>query len=633
MITFKSAQQLEDEKQAQIAKDVEMRERQQSPVIDNLARYVQSKWEIAKTHRYDITDRLTDCLRRRRGIYDPQKKADIESVGGSDIYMNITGNKCVGAKAWLGDIFSSDRPFSISPTPIPDLPPEIHEELIMTAMQGMQQLNMMAQQQGNPNLAVSEQQAFGLMKKHEKQIKSKLFQIAEERMDGMSKHIDDVLVEGKWRQVFDDFLDDFVTYPTAIIGGINFRQRKKIKWVSIGGKHEPRKEYTISREFERVSPFDAYPSPTTDNSRQTWFIQHVRYTPEALAGLRKAPGYDKQAIYEVLNQFRNGGRREWLFNEGERDRLEGRESYLIQNYDLIDGIKFSGTVQGKMLIDWGMNPQSVPDPMEEYPVSVICIGPYTIRAIINPDPAGKINYYWASLRSVPGSFWGEALPEMIADTQDWCNATARSLINNMAMASGPMVAYDVSKLPTGQVSPPKIRPWQMFAYDSNKGGAPGPGVSFFMPETKANELLNVYERAARYADEQSGIPQYAFGSDGGAGAAKTASGLSMLMNAASKTMKGMVRNIDLGVIEPVIETLYNTLMLDPSVPDDIKGDACVKARGSDSLMYKEAIAMRQQELLQLTGNQVDQQIFGTDELRNLQAISAQSGFTDRPHAT
>ena len=85
------------------------------------------------------------------------------------------------------------------------------------------------------------------------------------------------------------------------------------------------------------------------------------------------------------------------------------------------------------------------------------------------------------------------------------------------------------------------------------------------------------------------------------------------MNAASKTMKGMVRNIDLGVIEPVIETLYNTLMLDPSVPDDIKGDACVKARGSDSLMYKEAIAMRQQELLQLTGNQVDQQIFGTDE--------------------
>lgn len=599
MINVKSASQLEQEKQAEIQKYSDA-QYSNAPVIDALASYVLSKWQIAKDHRLKVTSRLSDCLRRRKGMYDPTKLAAIKATGGSDIYMNITASKCIGAKAWLSDLFSSDRPFSVKPTPIPELPPEMHEQLVMETLAIMQQTGL------------PEQDAYQIMKKHEDRLLSELYSLAEERMDKMADYIDDTLVEGQWRKVFNEFLDDLVTYPTAIISGINFKATKKIKWVEINGQHIPKKEITLSREFERVSPFDAYPSPTTDSTKQTWFIQHVRYTPEDLANMRKAPGYNAEAIFKVLSDFRHKGRKEWLFNSGERDQLEGRDSSISLNYDLIDGIKFSGSVQGQMLIDWGMNPASVPDPMDEYCVSVVQIGPYVIRALINPDPAGKINYYWSSFRNVPGSFWGEALPECISDTQDACNATARSLINNMAMGSGPMVAYDVSKTPNGNVAP-TVKPWGLFAYDGNRGGATGPGVSFFMPETKARELLEVYERFARYADEQSGIPQYAFGSDNGAGAARTASGLSMLMNAASKTMKDIVRNVDINIIEPVVTTIFNTLMLDPEVPYDIKGDAQVKARGSDSLMHKESAAMRQQEILQMTNNPVDMNIIGLDE--------------------
>lgn len=605
MITVKSAEQLEQEKQAGIAQRKEQEQLSQSMVVDQLAAYVKKKWTIAKNHKLGVTTRLTDCLRRRRGIYSPEKLEAIKSTGGSDIYMNITANKCIGAKAWLSDLFSSDRPFTIEPTPVPDLPPEMQEQLITQTLSVVMQTGL------------PEEQAMQIMKQHEKRLKGELNEMAEERMEEMADYLDDIMIEGNWRKVFDEFLDDLVTYPTAVISGINFKARKKVKWVEINGEHVPKKEITLSREFERVSPFDAYPSPTTDSTHQTWFCQHVRYTPEDLANMRKAKGYNADAIYRVLADYRMNGRKEWLFNSGEREKLEGKQGAFNTDYDLIDGVKFSGSVQGQQLISWGMNPQSIPDPMDEYCVSVVVIGNHTIRALINPDPAGKINYYWTSFRPVPGSFWGEALPESISDCQDACNATARSLINNMAMASGPMVAYDVGRLPKGQVVP-KIKPWGMFPFDSTKaGGAGGAGVSFFMPDTKANELLSVYERFARYADEQSGIPQYAFGSDSGAGAAKTASGLSMLMNAASKTIKNVVRNIDIDIIEPVIRNLYNTAMLDPEVPSDIKGDAQVKARGSDSLMHKEAAAMRQQELLQITNNPVDHAIFNPAKRRDM----------------
>jgi hypothetical protein len=130
-------------------------------------------------------------------------------------------------------------------------------------------------------------------------------------------------------------------------------------------------------------------------------------------------------------------------------------------------------------------------------------------------------------------------------------------------------------------------------------------------------LMSVYERFVRYADEISGMPSYAFGSDSGAGAAKTASGLSMLMNAAGKNMKNVVRNIDINIIEPVVTTLFNINMLDPNTPKDIKGDCKVKARGSDALMHKEAMAMRQQELLQMTNNPTDIALMGLEGRREL----------------
>jgi len=576
----------------------------QQQVVSSLAQYIKTCWDTAKDHKMKVTDRLTNCLRRRRGVYSSTELAAIQKSGGSEIFMGITGSKARHAKSWLSDLYNptGDRPFTLDPTPVQDLPPNLKQTLLMETMQGALQLG------------VPEETAYQLMMKHEDRLKDELNQEGEKRMEKMAKHIEDVLCEGNWRHEFDEFLDDLTTYPAAIMKGVIFKQKKEIQWLQMDtGEFVPKASTAINRELKRVSPFDAYPSPNTVNIGDSWFCEHIRYTATDLASMRGMKGYNRQAIESVLRDYRLSGHREWMFESSERERLEGRDNSTAYRYELFDAVEYNGPIQGAQLLEWGMDPKLIDDPYNEYPVSCTMIGPHIIRALINPDPTGRPPYFKASWLNVPNSFWGEALPEIIADIQDAANSTARSLMNNMAMGAGPQTAIDVSMLPTG-ANPTAIYPRKVWLYDGSKGNHRGgsAGVNFFSPEIKANELLTVYERFERYADEKSGIPAYMQGSDSGAGAARTASGLSMLMNAASKSIKDVVRNVDIGVIEPLINSIFMTLMLDPKVPNEIKGDAKAKARGSDALMHKEAAQMRQQELLQLTNNPTDLAIIGTD---------------------
>lgn len=603
LLQVKNAQQLEQE-------DIQAKEQAQEAnerveVIDNLAAHVRSCWSAAKTHRSRNRDRLTNCLRLRKGLYSPSKLKEIHEQGGSDIYMNITGTKCAAAKAWITDLYSGsgDRPFTISPTPKPDLDPNIQHELISTALNAVMQTGVPPE--------VAEQ----LLTKHEERIKDEVMQESEQRMEGMADYIGDILTEGGYRAEFDAFVDDLCTYPYAILKGPIYRKERKVSWAeSQDGSFMPEMTDKITRKFKRVSPFNFYPSPTMSKIGDSWHIEHIQFTPAELAMMRTSKGYSGKNITMALVDYRRGGLREWAFDTGEREHLEGKSSVFNGDYDMIDGLEFHGTIQGKQLVDWGID-YEIPDLYAEYSVIVTVIGGYTIRAAVNPDPTGKAMYYKATFRDVPGSFMGEALPEILEDTQNACNATARALINNMALGSGPQVAVDVSMLPKGQ-NPTSIRPHKLWLYAS-KQGQTKPGVSFFSPEIKANELLNVYERFERYADNLSGIPAYAYGSDNAAGAGKTASGLSMLMNAASKSIKGIVRNIDINVIEPLVANLYQSAMIDPDVPNDIKGDAQVIARGSDSLMHKEATAMRQIEFMNMTNNPTDMQIIGMKGRREM----------------
>ena len=152
-------------------------------------------------------------------------------------------------------------------------------------------------------------------------------------------------------------------------------------------------------------------------------------------------------------------------------------------------------------------------------------------------------------------------------------------------------------------------PWKIWQTQSDPMGVPQPAVSFFQPSSNVHELMGVFERFSTLADEYTGIPRYMTGDSPAGGAGRTASGMSMLMNNASKSIKQVVATIDVNVLTPLLEHLYFHNMKYSDDPE-LKGDVSIIARGAVSILLKEAAQVRRNEFLAATANPIDMEIIG-----------------------
>ncbi len=283
---------------------------------------------------------------------------------------------------------------------------------------------------------------------------------------------------------------------------------------------------------------------------------------------------------------------------------------MLNPSGLIDALQFWGSVNGQLLLDWGMDESEIEDPLGEYHIEAWLIGNYVIKATINPDPLHRKPYYKTSWENIPGCFWGNSVPDLCRDSQGACNAAARALVNNMSLASGPQVMINSSRLPEGEELT-QMFPWKIWQYSDDGYGTAGAmqPVSFFQPTSNAQELMQIYQQFSLMADEYTGIPRYMTGDAATGGAGRTASGLSMLMSNAGKTIKSVIAGID-RVLEPAIERLYvyNMQFLDDP---DLKGDVKIVARGATALVLKEQQQQKVNEVFQMClQSPVLQQIIG-----------------------
>lgn len=595
LVPFKTAAQLEDEARAASDKS------QAKPIIQSLAAHVRERWEEAKDAKRDVEERMVDNLTRRRGQYDSQKLAQIRSFGGSEIFMGITSVKCRAACAWLRDTLMGtglDRPWQLEHTPEPELPPDVAMRLQQAFMQQAYQQTLMTGVPPNPEQL---RQAAQQMK--EQAIKH-MREEAKRRVERMELKIEDQLIEGGWLGAFSQFIDDLVTFPTAVLKGPVARNRKQLKWS--GQDLQPIE--TVGLEWERVDPFMLYPAPWASSVHEGYLIERHRLTREALQAMIGVDGYDEAAIKTVLTDFESGGLNEWLWIDSERAEAEGKESDAHDTDDLIDALQLWDSVQGKLLIEWGIPEAEVADPFMSYPCEVWLVGGTVIRAVLNYDPLGRKPYYATSYEKVPGSFWGNSVVDLVRDPQDMVNASARALANNMGVASGPQVEINTSRLPPGE-DITQMYPWKIWQSEYHDFQDSSPAVRFFQPSSNAQELLTVLEKFATLADEYSGIPRYMTG-EHVAGAGRTSSGLSMLINNAAKSLKHVVANIDADVITPMLERLYQHNLRYNADPDML-GDVRVVAKGAMSLVSREAAAVRRNEFMQIVlGSPVAQEIVG-----------------------
>lgn len=609
LVTIKSLRAMADERAA-------AQQANSQPVVQALNGYIRKQWMssmMAKQMTAEI--KMLKSVRARRGEYDPDKLAQLREQGSSTIYMMITSNKCRAASSWLRDTLvtaSDDKPWTIEPTALPDLPPNEVEAILQQAQAEVEALYM----NGTPP---TDQQVRERLLEMKDMALSHLKDLAKRTAERMEVKMEDQLQQGNWSKAFSEFLDDITTFPSAFIKGPIIRKRPKLRWVpTADGQYTLDQQDELVMEWERVDPFNIYPSADASDVNQGDLIERHKLSRADLQAMIGVEGYSEGAIRAVLETYGKGGLRDWIYVDMNKASAEGKSTMGVQQNPskLIDALQFWGSVQGQLLLDWGMSKDEVPDPLAEYPVEAWIIADWVIKAVINPDPLGRRPYYKASYEEVPGAYWGNSVADLCRDAQDVCNATARALVNNMSIASGPQVVYNIDRLPQGE-NITQMYPWKVWQVTSDPLAGSAPPMQFFQPSSLSAELMAVFEKFSTLADEYTGIPRYMTGDSPSGGAGRTASGMSMLMSNAGKAIKQVVANIDDNVISPVVDRLYYYNMRYGTDPD-LKGDVNIIARGAVSLIVKEQAQVRQNQFLQIAlTSPAAQQIIGVEGIAEL----------------
>ena len=612
--------QLEAQLQAEAVAKVQL-EKPPQPDMSSLASYVRGQFEMFQRHRNDSqsgwTERMLSALRTFNGVYDNTKLAEIRKFGGSQVYARIIAMKCRGANSLLRDVYlAPDRPWAIEAPADPDIPAEVIQtimQLVETEMQSYMQLAQQQALQGGetpepPNPAMIRDRVNQLMeaaRNAEKKNARKRAALAQDK-------IEEILETGGFYKAMAEVLMDLPLFPFACLKGPVVRIVPDVNWEpDAQGNVQPIVTEKPKMFWERVSPFDIWFTPGVSDIESAAVIERTSLTRADLNDLLDLPGYDTEAIRNVLIEHGQGGLPgDWDTADSERATYEKRENPQTNASGMIHCLAFHGNIQGQMLLDQGFPAEQIPDPVRDYMVQLWLIGRHIIKLQLTPSPRKRHPYFITSFEKVPGTPVGNGLPDLLADIQEVCNAVLRSLVNNLSIASGPQVDVNIERLAPGE-DPDDMFPWKRWkTLTDPMANSSQPAVRFFQPNSNAQELLTVYKELNIIADDISAIPKYMSGSGTSGGAGRTASGLAMLMGNASKILQTVAANVDRDIMFGALQQLFDMIMLTDE-SGVFRGDENIRVMGVNVAMQRETQRARQLEFLSITANPLDAQIIGT----------------------
>lgn len=552
-------------------------------VQDALGTYVTKCFNDAVLHRRSmgIDARMLRNLRANKCEYQPDEIALLGPY--NDVYMGISALKARAAASWLTDIVLNniDKPWTLDPTPSPELRETQIETVIDDLIREL------------PDLATVE-----ALEERARELKEAYTTLSKVKAERASKRmevlIEDQMAQGDWMTTFAGVIDDITVYPTTFVRGPYVIGRVVGIWDG--------EEYTAQTEqmpiTRTISPFDAYPSSDSDNAQNgEYFIEKQRFNQAGLYALIGVNGFNSGNIRQAIHQYANGYSLN-LIGDAERERLEDKSptgvSIMTTPTNIYETLIYNGRIRGDMLADHGI---VVKDKQASYECEVWQVGDIVIRAILNPNPTGARPIYSTSYRKVKGSIWGQSVICLTYDVNRICNAAARNLVKNMGYSAGP-IGEVVGERVADTQDPTDIAPYRIVLVGPDLTGTGAPAYKFHNVQSIATDLMNVFDKHMKYADDLSGVPSYVLGNPQVAGAGRTLGGLSMLMGNAAKGIKNVQLNIDRDIIGPVV-TGYFVYNMKTSKDDSIKADAKVVAKGATGLLQRELAQTRTVELLQL----------------------------------
>jgi hypothetical protein len=558
-------------------------------------------------------------------------------AGEGDREFNLIRAKTSTVIARIKDMMSgsAEAPFTLEPTPIPELSTAQIEEI-----QGeiSQDLGRLLIENGaivvdpttnvqKPDFSLlTNTSGIGLRPEVREWLESqavtqkktaaiKASSLAKQATNAAEQKMKDILAEGNWTTAYLDSMFDCILVGTMCLR-TEITSVPTIKWK--GKKMEVSTEER--KTYRKVKLLDSFPAPDATSANDgTYFIERVHLSKKEIYEIIDVDWFDKDAITEALSESKKNF--SWLTPDRD-EKGELIETPWEDDDKPIQVLIHEGSVRGEVLIDhlqdgekknkdfypcyckktgnmsstkdedWkGISPHKYYD-MEAY---VLC--DKVIGARIRPIGSTVRSYFSAQYTDSGFGFWGVGIAPLLMNRDATLNSYRDMLSENIPTALQPPIFYNTEAFDS--TDDVKIEPKKLIAFSGDSmAGANNTVKPYYQLQLdpKITELTTLFNTDYRLADDECGIPSLLSGNSNLFGGEATFRGLKMLSQSANIGLKNTLLNIDAGIIEPVMNNLWLHLMMSDG-NEELKADTKVIARGASGLLQRELASISKDEQL------------------------------------
>ena len=581
--------------------------------VNQVIAFIESRFKRAEDARLNDEQRWLKAYKNYRGIYG--NDVQFTETEKSRVFVKVTKTKTLAAYGQIIEVLfgSSKFPLSINPTILPDgVAESVHLNTDPNVTSSMDEIKDTFEEKTNiPYLFDSEEsklkpgETLEDLQNRLGPLEKKLGAVSEKVIEGegktqtsvtfhpamvaakkMEKKIFDQLEESGANKQLRSLAFEMALFGTGIMKGPLAKDKEYPNW-SEEGSYDPLIKTVPTTEH--VSIWNFYPDPDANSMDDAeYIVERHKLSKTQLRSLKSRPYFNNDAIEMAIDMGDTYTRKYW------EESMEDNSA----NYspDRLEVLEFWGYVDTSILEENGVTIPKELKELDQVNVNAWVCNNQILRLVLNPFKPVRIPYYSVPYEHNPYSFFGIGIAENMDDTQTLMNGFMRMAIDNAALSGNLIIEVDETNLTPGQDL--SVYPGKVFR---RQGGAPGQAIFGTKFPNVAQENMQLFDKARVLADESSGFPSFAHGQTGIQGVGRTASGISMLMNAANGSIRNVIKNVDDYLLGPLGKAFFNFNMQFDFDPE-IKGDLEVKAQGTESLMANEVRSQRLMQFMQTVSN-------------------------------
>lgn len=503
--------------------------------------------------------------------------------GRSTAYVRLTSRYVDFAASKMSEIALpiDDKAFAFEPTPVPDL---VKREQDPTPMQDPSGQPIMIP--GPDGQAV------------QKTVKDEVAQIMEMVNESSKKaetRIYDWMVECRHTAEMRKVIHDSARLGVGVLKG-PFPDKRKSQAITREGNviNLVVEDKTVPVTAWR-DPWNIFPDPAcSENIQDGDYIFDRDYnSPRKLRGLIGRKGWDSEKIKQVIKE--GPGK---CYEEGnpKEDKSKRRRFEVWQFYGMLS--------RGEMESTGVTLPQSG----EAFFGIVTLINDSIVRCILNPLDSGKLPYHAFAWSRRAGHWAGVGVAEQVSMPQRMINAVTRAMLENAGLSAGVQMIMDRGMVvpADGKWDITRNKVW-FKAADAILDDVRKAFNTYQIPNLTA-QLMPLIQYALQLAEEHSSIPMVSQGRYDEKASPQTYGQAELQNNNALSFLRERGNMLDDAITEPLVLMFYEWLLLDPSVPDDEKGDFKINAHGTSAMVEKAIQEVTITQALQMSLNPA----FGAD---------------------